>query len=176
MSMTDATSDGPIWVAVSAAIVAIISAGGTLWSILRKEKRQDDTQIAKELKSIITRSEKQINRQQVQIDNYDKVFEELKDEHSRCRIQLSDIYGWLLRYYDYLTHQANMIRELGKDPGKLPDLPPHPLEQEDSRESERKIDFMSRTLDQGKEMIEEVDKRQLKPRKQKGKQGEDSDC
>lgn len=106
------------------------------------------TTIATWQKGELERQKVEIIHREAQVKEVQSALQYCNQEHARAREEVSDMYHHMERMHDFSVRVATCCRDLGKDPGPVPEKPGRPAR------VDANMEFRVRTVEQNAKLIE----------------------
>lgn len=136
------------WISSAAVLIAAITAAYKVWNRVRQDR---DTSTIGQYVVIVDRQQKQIEQQEIHVGELSLAVEQLTEEHTTCRIELTELYGEMTRMHDFAVRVAACCHHLPNPPGEPPPMPPRPARPDPAGD-----EFRQRTLAQTTQNLHEL--------------------
>lgn len=138
--------------AVTALIVGLLGALGTLLTIIWKNRERQETLTVRNLQTIIDRQERRIGLLEQQGEQWRTAVEKMVEEHADCQVKQTEIYSYCIYLYETASRYRELLRKAGHESGAI--RPPPPKPNGDPGEGE----FLHRQAEQSSRLMAETKK------------------
>lgn len=152
------------------AVGAIVTAffGGLAVLLDKWFKNRSESRIARnaDLQGFINLLQAQNERQQAQINEQQEAINEIHDEHSQCRVEIAELYGFTQMLYEFLTRDRERLARRGEEVEPMPPAPQRP-----QRAGSQHSDFLQRTTQHNTDLTKAAGSKVIQPSTKPGPTG-----
>lgn len=116
-------------------LVAVVGAIGTAAGVIggfllklfqeqRVAKKQDRIDALEEWRDLVAKLEQQVERSEAVVRQQQQAIEAIHTAHVECREESAELRSTVHFLYDMLSRHNDLLKQLGHDPGPMPQLPP----------------------------------------------------
>jgi hypothetical protein len=139
-------------VGLGSLLTAILGGVVILINAVHKNRMESRARASEERDVLVQRLKEQLARLDRQVAEQSAVIALCHDAHADSEVAVSDIYGTLLRYYDWGTAISAMFKKAGGEPPAMGPPPARPPR----RDLRAEIDFAVRTAQQDEALVRAV--------------------